>query len=346
MGRRRRASRAWAIPPAALLVLVSACGRIPLTDRLADYREEVASLVVAEPDAVDAAPKAARLPSRRERRIEVEDHRTSGRNFLAMQGCRLGELVGQRNSALGRVMVPSRRLRYEAEVLEVAADCLTDLEEERAEALREIVTSKRGELSAHVWNAVWMGVEMEAYLGASANPFAVAARGDASAGLAAALEVLERPTRSAEDAAELERALELLSREAPAGPVIAGLDAAARELSLVSALLPAGEAGGCSVERRRLSRLFESRYLPLQAEVAQHDRWMAWRFERLDALFAASQRGLPAVPESMQAYRRGVLSPTEPDGVWRRYRRAILQHADAWRPTLVACGVLSEVEDA
>ena len=32
--------------------------------------------------------------------------------FLALRGCRLGELAGDRNSQLGRVMVPSRQLIY------------------------------------------------------------------------------------------------------------------------------------------------------------------------------------------------------------------------------------------
>jgi hypothetical protein len=101
----------WAIVT-CLSLFVSACGAPGPEQRLDAYRESVGALVATK-HLVDGAPvRDVLLPARRERRMEVAEHRVSLFEFLALRGCRLGELAGDRNSQLGRVMVPSRQLIY------------------------------------------------------------------------------------------------------------------------------------------------------------------------------------------------------------------------------------------
>lgn len=317
------------------------CGGTSLDSRLASYAAEVGSVVGAEATTEFVLPRTA-LPDRRARRIDTDDHRAGGRDFLAFQGCRLGELVGQRNSPLGRVMVPTRRLRYEAELLEAAADCVGELEPERADRLNTLVVRKRDEIGAHVWNAVWLSEEVEAHFSESASPFAARAGDSRSQALAAAASALTASAVGAPEAAALERALARLRDEAPTGPMLRGIAAVGRRLDRVAQHLERLDGEGCDRRRQRVTKLFEARYLPLQGEVATLDRDVAVRLDALAALFGATQRHVPTIPAAMQAWRDALL-PTESDaGLWRAYRDASMRHVEAWRPTLRACGVLPE----
>ena len=145
-----------------LLAAASACGAPSPESRLDAYRDAVARVVAPQ----RAAPEteAPRLPGRRERRLEVGDYRIGLLDALNLQECRLGELVVQRNTLLGRVMVPSRRLVYELEVLEAADVCLPELDDRRSVELGELMDRKRAELPRHVWNAVWEKSELCDYL--------------------------------------------------------------------------------------------------------------------------------------------------------------------------------------
>lgn len=340
-------SRPFVLPIVLVLSTLLAspgCVRTDLENRLADYGDAARELLGPGRDAQEESEAGLVLPSRRDRRIDLPDHRIGGFDFLAVQGCRLSQLIGHRNSPMGRVMVRSRLLIHELEVLEAAGACLEGLPQERAERFATLISAKRSELPAHVWNALWIGEELERYLSPSLRPFGGGSRPPDSGALDEVVAVARRPIRSAPDAVELEQALAGLASDFPAGATMRLLERARQELEGVAALVAPHTPIACRDDAVRMTRLFETRYLPLQRDLALLDRQAGQRIEALDVLFAASAKELEAVPAAMEAYRRRVLSLAEPDGIWQRYRRAVRRHAAAWQPTLTRCGVLPEAD--
>jgi len=338
--RRRQIRWVWA----AMLLTTAACGPPDLDARLVTYQDQVSRLLADG----NGPPRDAGLdsggfthyPRRRDRWLPVADRRIGGFDFIALQGCRLSQLVGQRNSQMGKAMVPSRQLVYELDVLAAADGCIGSLGSERAERLAAIVREKRGELPAHVFNAVWNGEEMEGYLSTTAGPLAIAADPDDTAGLDAVLAVLRRPLASPSAGEALEVALGLLRREAPAGASLAQLARVAEHLDAVAARLESRHPRVCGAVEIRLAQVFEASYLTLQREMGALDRRALTRLESLDALFSETASRLSNPPPAMVAYHRTQLSAREESGPWRRYRGAVERHTRAWEPLLVACGSL------
>ncbi len=336
VARARRAIRVATV--AVALLAASACGAPELTDLLERYRERVeqssGSVVVLE----DAGPP--RLPRPRERVLPTADLRMGALDFLALQGCGLGSLAGFRNSPLGRVMVPTRRLVYELSVLDVGHVCAAELEPPRRERIEALLAAKRDELPVHLWNAVWGDSELARYLAAGRAPGLDAADGDDLASLASLRRRLEEPLDGAATGEAIETALAPLRDEEPLGATLHALDAAGRVFDAVRRVLDQVDEVGCGTQRAKLTRAFQQTYLPLQPPLAPLDRRAADALPELDRIFRASAERLDTTPASMRHYHEVVLDPDAPGGLWQRYRAATLAHAAAWGPTLRACGML------
>jgi hypothetical protein len=333
--------RVRAVPPgilaAALAGALLACADSGLEARLADYAGRVRLAVGAPGEA--AAPASTRLPRRRERALAVEDRRIGMLDFLALQGCALGELAGYRNSPLGRVMPPTRRLVYELEVLEAGETCLGESDGERGERLRSLLDAKRGDLPLHVWNALWSGPELEGFLSLRGEPGLGLPDEDAQASLGEIQRRLEREVIRSEDAVAIEAALGRLRDEPPLGASLHRMAAARHHLEEVAAWLELEPAGPCRGRAVTLARAFREGYLPLQPDLARLDQSVA---ETLPTLEAIHRRvaGRVTPPDPMAAYGRAWLGTEQADGLRSGYRAAVLRHAAAWEPVLRACGVL------
>ena len=121
-----------------LLVWGVSCGVPPAPERFERYAAEVDEILRPGADELrigDArAPERAHyvLPRRSARRLEAPADRAGALDFLATIGCALSEVVAERNSGLGRVLVPARRWAYERRVVDEIERCLPGLEGERA----------------------------------------------------------------------------------------------------------------------------------------------------------------------------------------------------------------------
>jgi hypothetical protein len=315
-----------------------ACGSPGVVERTRSYHAEVHDAVGG--DAVLRAYEGGErlYPPLRERRLDVTDERIGVLDFLALQGCRLGELAGYRNSPLGRVMVPTRRLAHEIEVLDAAAECLPGIEDpERRSRLETLLARKRGELPRHVWNALWTDGELERYLATERLPEAGRWSVYATHSLVAVGRHLDRSALGVGDVRALEASLGELRGARPAGGLLRALDEVGHHLEAVAVLLEGSGAGDCSATRRRLVRVFRRTYVNLQPELARLDRRGREVVEALSDALGASARGTE-VPVAMQRYRER-LDPEDEDSLWSRYRRAVLRHAEAWQPTLRHCDV-------
>lgn len=327
------------LPGASLMAALVwlACGPPGLEERVSAYRQRVEEALGQGPVTRSPRPSLA-LPDRRARRLAVGDQRIGPFDFLATIGCPLSELVAERNGPLGKVLEPTRLLAHELRVVRAVEDCLPTLSEARAARLRARLVEKRGDLGAHVWNAIWLDGEVERFL--SSGPRALIGGNDPNDGgyqLRRAATALE-----ARDVSALESALAQLRDDPGVGPLFESGLTVSTELERVAALVAPVVPEDCGRAETRLARIFLDGFVPLQVEMGAFDRRSGVILEGLGELFEVSARAVE-VPEEMAAYRRALVGDAAGGGLWDRQRSAMRRHAAAWGPILRSCGVLPEV---
>ena len=100
------------------------------------------------------------------------------------------------------------------------------------------------------------------------------------------------------------------------------------------------EGDACNGQFRRLSRVFESQFVAFQPELAALDRTGHELISSLRSLFLATASETVATPETMQRFRRDLLGEANGADLRSRFRDKSVQHAAAWGPVLVECGVI------
>ncbi|MDJ0787467.1 MAG: DUF3080 family protein [Myxococcota bacterium] len=334
-----RPSRVAVVLAAIVIGLATGC-RAGLDETLGDYERSVArALGTPEVEAYEPTPLAPPRP--RERRLPVESERIGVFDFLSLQGCRLGELAGLRNSPMGRVMEDTRRLAYEIEVRTAADACLIGLEEPRRGRLAALVETKREALPRHLWNATLGGEELESFL--SPSPPSALRTGSGLAALREIQRILEAGVDQADDARRLEQALAELTRAEPIGPQLRALDRARHSLEGVARIVLTAPAEACEVPQVRLSRAFQESYLAaVQPAIAAVDQQALPVLMALEEIVGQLIRDVTVPPETRR-YLERVLAVSGSDSLWARYRASLRLHAAALEPVLRSCGVLPPI---
>lgn len=120
------------------------------------YVERVARVLEMDHE-LRSVPVVDLFPRRRSRRLDVPELDMDMLDFLSLHRCRLQEVVGERNSGLGRVMQPLNVLRYDVRFIRAAAACLPKLEDDPdlASQVRRARAAKIEGLPIATWNATW-----------------------------------------------------------------------------------------------------------------------------------------------------------------------------------------------
>jgi hypothetical protein len=326
---------------ALALASLPGCGQRSGRELLADYRAELEGILAVEAPTLPRSLviSEVRLPDRRDRRLPVGDQRVGPFDFLATMGCRLSEIVAERNGVLGKVLEPTRRLAHEVSVAEAIEECLPTLSAERAARLRLRLEEKRADLAAHVWNAVWLDEDLERYL--SGGPRSLFGGGDANDGawqLQRAAEAIDEL-----DIEGLELAFSQLADDAAVGPLLRDWAGSVAELERIAALLSDSEPSRCERDDRRLARVFRERYLPMQSILTSVDRRGRDVTRGLSSLYGATARATAdraEVPSEMGRFALALFGSEAAPGLVERSRAAHLAHAAAWAPRLEACGLI------
>ena len=151
--------------------MLAGCG--PANDGLAlqsDYLQRLQrSLDAADVSAFDSRSVSQyRLPARRERILELPELRIGLLDLIidARRCPHLQQLISQRNSSLGKQLMPSQRLGYEGDLLRAIDNCLPHLQDDSSlkPALQRLANDKRQQLPAVFWNALNGSPEFEHYL--------------------------------------------------------------------------------------------------------------------------------------------------------------------------------------
>lgn len=325
----------WSKAPGAVLLtlLLTGCAADTPDAVLEEYLERVARVTEltgrpAEPPSRPPYPEVRALV------LELPRRTVNVAEFVELHGCDMGQLVGFRNSPLGRVQSASQRLGYHADWLRAVSRCggdappwLLDLAEERRQWLPRLF-----------WNATFAAPEMRTALGRGAS----AAEGDLADLLRGLNDSLSALDGSDFRIGELERLLGALRQGSWVAPARADWSRWRRYLDEVAALLDEAGPGIClnrqpTPRSRRLQNVFMKFYVEriqpeLAREMRRHEAWI----RELEGLVGRLEA---VAPEEFLRWYRLVLSPDSPDSEWRRTERAVVAHAEAWQAVLRHCGV-------
>lgn len=343
----------------SLLVLAGCQPRDPARAMLEDYAYRIANVLgadIAEPDSVNILQT---LPPRRDRHMETGDLRIGLLDYLDLKACDLRHLVSQRNSVLGRVMPPSRRLVYESQLLNALDACHDHLQEhppkdpEFADLIAEARAQKRMELPNIAWNASFAVEEIEMALGLTRGPLQP---GTEQLLRASASEfqwfaetiggVLQK--RQTPDIEALESRYQALAFNPAPGQLFQALVLAIEWLSHVSQLLENTNLQRLCPQEvpTRKARILQTVFAKFYAGAVQpwlsmlHREGGGWLLAA-NQLIDAQQLELPA---SFQSYAQIMLSSDHPDSLWTRFDAAIQGHTESWQRVLGHCGMMPSVQ--
>lgn len=331
---------------AALLlcaVLVGACGSGDYADagRYANYLERLASQLGDLPEVVE--PSLHSFPTQRELSLAIERQVIDVAEFARLHACDLGDLVGERNSPLGRVAGPVALLVQDQRWLRLGPGCVG----QGQDWLADVLAAKERSLPQRFWNAVLAGDEFNRVM-STAQPLGK------SDGEGAA--ELQSPDRALIDLLDHHQALAALTlnesllndtlKALAQGESIGGMRQRWRSLRLNLRRA----ANGLNRESERLCRnntptpkakilrqVFDNHYVSdLQPRFAAH---YGTDQATVQALRQLQQRLVGVAPQSFTQWYAATLDPQNLDAEWQATQAVLRGHALAWQRLWTHCGM-------
>ena len=343
---------------AAWLCITAACGDANDPQAmLVDYVERVENVTDAKASARAFASSLLSYPDRRDRRLPLTDVRINLLEFLGLIQCGLQEIVGERNSSLGKVMPVSQQLVYEHRLLVGARQCRRELAEkdsnlfELQQTLDEIIAIKTADLPRAYWNATFGSPEFEHMFSLAAAPLRIDAAGRSNPEIERALLHLANLGSRLGDAtlelesARLEAHYKALTSQRLAGELLGALellrhylDAAAGAIETRLERRPMCFDRRPTPAARNLNNVFHKYYVAqVQPYLAQVHRQTRGWLEPINRL-AGAQAALTT--PAFATYFDVQLSLDAPDALWTRYEASLRRHTRAWQTILGQCGLM------
>jgi hypothetical protein len=129
-----------------LLFGVTGCSPHQVSDDITEYTDRLARVLNTELAAADDLPPPD-YPLRDTLLAEPAPLDINLTRFYQLQQCELGNLVAERNTALGKVQHFSQRLDYERQLLKALSDCISFVGSKSDEANRELLATME------IWSA-------------------------------------------------------------------------------------------------------------------------------------------------------------------------------------------------
>ena len=312
--------------------LLAGCGT--QTPALPEYVERVASVldqpVGSAPVALQVAPRGKAL------KTAIANSKINALQFAELHRCDMGDLVGQRNSGLGRLAQDSQRLSYEAQWLCRAQTCELDWFE-------EIRDNKLAQLPGQFWNATIAGDEFRSLLTAN-NPGDIDS--DALLELSnvwQAIAELDTETCATIDgfSGRFESLLNRLRNQGSIQARRAQWAAYRVQLDTITSLLTDMRRPLClsdkpTAKAQRLFAVFKRHYIeslqPKMSRELQTDRLWVDAVANLNVSLGA------VAPEAWHDFYRNALDPSSASSEWSQTSEAIVRHAQAWQHIFDQCG--------
>ena len=171
----------------ASLVLSGCSDRSGLESTWQTYQTRLSNLL-DEPATSPALSPMPIMPRSGELRIEIDRLSINLLDSFRLERCRLGQVVAERNSALGKIQSTSARLRYEIDSMSAIQECLAsgEIDDARIETmLHDALAHKRETLPLYIDQLLTRSDEFRHSLRASPNTHSVTEAGDFEGTLAA-----------------------------------------------------------------------------------------------------------------------------------------------------------------
>lgn len=110
-----------------LFSIIGCSGGQRLPDSFVEYQTRMFRVLSLNKEPIDPSISIT-FPSVENRKVAIPSVTIPLRDFYAINGCELASLIAQRNTALGKVEYPSRRIVYEAQLRDTLKDCIALLE--------------------------------------------------------------------------------------------------------------------------------------------------------------------------------------------------------------------------
>lgn len=338
-----------------LLVLLGACA--DASDGSTQYLTRLAR-VLDRPVPQPAVLPVVSYPDRRALRLPYSEASLDWLEFARLHRCDMGDLLGYRNSGLGRVMGALERYRYEQAWAQVAERCARDPALAAGPATQALLARLRQEKARDArlawWNLVFAGPELQRWWrprGAADWSSAEVARPTAATALLA-LRQYEPPPVGQDEAvpgaviasslAPLGQQLAVLAEATGGGAALERWARAAMLLRQATTLLAGASARLCrngqpTPSAQRLKNVFRKFYVAqLQGELAlatNADRpWV----EQFNAMVARNEALLPPV---FARWHEATLSLSNEGSLWLATRQAFRNHSEAWQGFAKGCGL-------
>lgn len=323
-------------------VLLSSCNFSPtIFERLKDYQESLNRYKGLSIPLVEQRFPEHRLPLAKNRKQTLSEFDVSLIEFLALQGCDTGYLIGQKNSGLGKVMADSQRLIYEVNLIRSIDYCVIE-SPSLAKKIKAIAVIKRKELSKVFANAVWGADESQRFFSVSNGTLPMTF-------IAADVRLLEDALRRLISLGEsldglpnikssrIEEDLQTIYHSEFAGRLILTLILVTDALNITAQHLDDLQIDEdfCQGPMRFLKQQFRVHYLeglqPYMARISSATYAILTNVARL-------QKVSGELPQDMQTFLQQYSLLSEA-GQWKQYQQANQLHAQSWDRLLRQCNL-------
>lgn len=344
-----------------LTFLLTGCSSNTADAMLAEYTERMSNVLETDIPGSQAAQQFS-LPKKRQRVISIADLRQGLWEVLDFRQCDMLSIISERNSLLGKVMLPSQKMRYELRFIGALKTCkaklaaVTEPDESQLafkERLDEIYQLKASNLPAEIWNGIYASDEISKHFNKGANPLSVEQLSGSSnhssidnalaklAHLSALVnsESFELPVwlDKIEDEYAVFHYSDFGSQLLVTMPLLTStLNQVAVAIETRLKHKPFCYKGHQPQRATVLNNVFRKYYVeqvqPYMALLEQQAK--PW-FETHEAIMTR----LPA-PPLMQQYRQQVLSMQNPNSLWGQWITARNRHTKAWQTILGQCNMM------
>ncbi|MET3999457.1 DUF3080 family protein [Marinobacterium sp. MBR-109] len=339
------------------LVLLSACSTESPEARLEDYASRVAN-AIDYPIKLELDTTIPPYPQTRDRLLEIPELREGIVEVFDLRRCGLMELIGERNSSLGKLALPSQRMLYELRFLPPLRRCIEQLkqqserdenEDELLQRLQRIERIKREQLPRVLSNAIFNSSEMTSQFSRTHAALSME-QAQQSGALQPALQRFEQLLRLSQQpdwqlpswSEQLEQSYAELHARPFGAPWLKSLNMLTQTLDQTAGAINArlDERPICFNNRPNnrariiqsvLNGWYANELQPMMS--ALHRSGEQWR-DGLEPLYTE----LPMSP-ALKEYFQATLSDHH-NSLWQRYIRARDRHTAAWQRLLGQCGLM------
>lgn len=306
-----------------------------------------------------------KFPEKRERTIKTVELRQGFWEVLDFRQCDMLSIISERNSLLGKVMLPSQKMRYELRFFDALKTCkalvaaIPDPDDSQLAfklRLDEIYQLKAANLPAEIWNGIYASDEISKHFKTGAQPLLLKQSPEQSNHERIQL-ALERLTYlsslSKRETSELPNWLDNIEDEYA---VFHHSDFGSQLLATLPLLTTTLNKVASAIETRLKRKAFCYKgHQPQRATVLSNVFRKYYVAQVQPYMAILEQQGKPWVeahdvimtklptPTQVQQYQQQVLSLQNPDSLWNQWVAARNRHTKAWQTILGQCNMMPSV---